>query len=483
MTFVYFLMIVLPISWILLPLTQNRRDWKQRVVWKIFILCASYIFLGFNQPTSNIFSLKIPLPCVVLFSSTGFNFLVGEAMSRIKTTKSKKLVLIFAITTNVSMLGYYKYRNFAIDSLNKIFGDTLGFPKLTALVIPIAISFFTFQAISYLVDCYRGTIRKISFLDLAVYLSFFPHLVAGPIVRPMEFVPQMNGHIDPTKVDATKALSLITRGLFKKMIIADYLYTNIVRPVFGSPGKATSIDAISGIYAYAAQIYCDFSGYTDIAIGIALLLGFRFPQNFNKPYCATSIRDFWSRWHMTLSRWLRDYVYIPLGRNKKSFLGNRFIWLNVVITFLVGGLWHGSNLTFVVGGLYHGLLLSIERPLRKYLVRNNIEIPKFLKQVITFHLVTFGWILFNSETFDKAKILTSRIFTDFSFSESKLTLAIFILIIAGIGLQFIRESFSYRLLEMLSAKPIFVQALFYGTCLFLLSTFSDNVSAFLYGFF
>lgn len=171
------------------------------------------------------------------------------------------------------------------------------------------------------------------------------------------------------------------------------------------------------------------------------------------------------------------------GWKQEIFLGNRFIWLNVVITFLVGGLWHGSNLTFVVWGLYHGLLLSIERPLRKYLVRNNIEIPKFLKQVITFHLVTFGWILFNSETFDKAKILTSRIFTDFSFSESKLTLAIFILIIAGIGLQFIRESFSSRLLEMLSAKPIFVQALFYGTCLFLLSTFSDNVSAFLYGFF
>ena len=293
-TFVYFFIIVLPISWLLLPLSQARADWKNRIFWKIFILAASYTFLGYNQPHVELLSFKIPLPCAVLFISSLFNYVSGEILSRQSTQLGRKTVLSLAITANVAMLGYYKYRNFVIDSISDIFGDSIGLPKLSALIVPIAISFFTFQAISYLVEIYRKNQENISFIDLATYLSFFPHLVAGPIVRPKEFVPQMNGRINPTKVEAIRALSLITRGLFKKMIVADYLYVQIVRPVFGSPGKATSLDAITAIYAYSAQIYCDFSGYTDIAIGLALLLGFKFPQNFNRPYCATSIRDFWA---------------------------------------------------------------------------------------------------------------------------------------------------------------------------------------------
>jgi alginate O-acetyltransferase complex protein AlgI len=404
-------------------------------------------------------------------------------MTWLNTQKAKKWILGIAIACNISILGYYKYRNFAIEQLTNIFGDDIGLPKLTALVIPIAMSFFTFQAISYLIDTFRGTTGKMSILDLALYLSFFPHLVAGPIVRPMEFVPQMNSEINPTKVEVIKAFSLITRGLFKKMIIADYLYTQIVRPVFANPAKASSIDTLSAVYAYSAQIYCDFSGYTDIAIGIALLLGFRFPQNFNKPYTATSIRDFWSRWHMTLSRWLKDYLYIPLGGNQKSFLGKRFVWLNLIITFLIGGLWHGSNITFVIWGLYHGLLLTAERPLRNFVHNKNIVIPKIVKRIITFHLVTFGWIIFNSESLNNAKILISRLSTNISFADTKLTVAIAVMIIIGIGFQYIKDSFTTRFLTALSAKPIVVQALAFAICLFFLGTFSDNVSAFLYGFF
>lgn len=483
MSFIYFFVIVLPISWILLPLALERRDCLKRIAWKLFILTASYLFLGFRQPQISLGFIKIPLPCSVLICSIIFNYFAVEIMNKQVSIKAKKWVLCLAISCNVAMLGYYKYRNFIIDELSDVFGDLIGLPKLTALVIPIAISFFTFQAISYLLDSYRGTIDKIPILDLAVYLSFFPHLVAGPIVRPMEFVPQMNSEINPRKVEAVKALSLITRGLFKKMIVADYLYTQIVRPVFGNPVKASSLDAISAIYAYSAQIYCDFSGYTDIAIGIALLLGFRFPQNFNKPYTATSIRDFWSRWHMTLSRWLRDYVYIPLGGNQKSFLGKRFIWMNLILTFLIGGLWHGSNITFVIWGLYHGLLLTIERPLRKFINKHNIAIPKMIKRIITFHLVTFGWILFNSESLKNAKLLTDRIAADFSFDDTKLTITITILIILGICFQYIKESFTTKFLEVLSSKPIVIQAIVFAFCLFILSTFSDNVSAFLYGFF
>ena len=473
----------MPISWLLLPLSQGRTDWKNRIFWKIFILAASYTFLGYNQPHVELLSFKIPLPCAVLFISSLFNYVSGEILSRQSTQLGRKTVLSFAITANVAMLGYYKYRNFVIDSISDIFGDSIGLPKLSALIVPIAISFFTFQAISYLVEIYRKNQENISFIDLATYLSFFPHLVAGPIVRPKEFVPQMNGRINPTKVEAIRALSLITRGLFKKMIVADYLYVQIVRPVFGSPGKATSLDAITAIYAYSAQIYCDFSGYTDIAIGLALLLGFKFPQNFNRPYCATSIRDFWARWHMTLSRWLRDYIYIPLGGNKKSIFGKKFVSFNVILTFLIGGLWHGSNFTFVVWGLYHGILIALERPLRGLLKRQNIQIPKIVKQLITFHLVTFGWILFNSESFDKAKILIGRITNGITIADSKTTIAIVLIILAGLGFQYIKESFTTNLLEVLSAKPVIVQALVFGFCLFILSTFSGNVSAFLYGFF
>lgn len=482
-TFIYFFVLILPISWILLPLGSKRRDWKKRITWKIFILCASYFFLGYHQPDVKMLFLHIPLPCAVLFGSSVFNYFFARFITDQQSPKAKKFILSVAIAANVCFLGYYKYRNFFLEGVSKVFGDTFEVPKLTALVIPIAISFFTFQAISYLVDCYRGTTKTINFLDLAVYLSFFPHLVAGPIVRPMEFVPQMNNGIDPKKIDATKAFVLITRGLFKKMVIADYLYTQIVRPVFGAPGKASSVDAITAIYAYAAQIYCDFSGYTDIAIGIALLLGFKFPQNFNRPYCATSIRDFWARWHMTLSRWLRDYVYIPLGGNQRSFLGKKFVWINLFLTFLIGGLWHGPKLTFVVWGFYHGLLLALERPLRTYLQKKNINIPKFLKQFVTFHLVTFSWLIFGSESMHNARILFGRIFSDVNFGDSRITLAIAFLIAAGILLQYFPQAISDRAHITLSNKPLVMQAFTFGLCLLALSAFSDNVSAFVYGFF
>ena len=226
------------------------------------------------------------------------------------------------------------------------------------IILPIGVSFFTFQAMSYVIDAYRDDLKAVSLLDFAVYLSFFPHLVAGPIVRAREFLPQIRKRADPRFIDASRAFRLIIAGMFKKVVVSSYLATNIVDPVFHAPGSHSSLEVLTGIYGYAFQIYADFSGYTDIAIGIALLLGIKFPPNFNSPYIALSLQDFWRRWHMTLSRFLRDYLYVSLGGNRK---GKTRTYVNLMATMLIGGLWHGASWTFVVWGGIHGVGLATER--------------------------------------------------------------------------------------------------------------------------
>lgn len=461
----------------------DRNDWLHRLPWKIAILIASYIFLGYNQPQVEIGPLSLPLPCVVLGLSVIGNHLLVKLMMRQESQRMRKIVLSGTIAANVAGLAYFKYRNFFLSQANNVFGDALELPRLSSLIIPIAISFFTFQAISYVVDCHRGTIERVNILDFAVYLSFFPHLVAGPIVRASEFIPQMRNPINPRAVEGTRAAVLIARGLFKKMVIADLLYTQIVQPGFGAPSQLDSWEAIVVIYAYAAQLYCDFSGYTDIAIGIALLLGFKFPENFNRPYTAASLRDFWQRWHMTLSRWLRDYVYIPLGGNKNSFIGAKFAWINLIITMTIGGLWHGANMTFVVWGLYHGIALVIERQLRAFNERHNIDVPILLRRFITFNVVAFGWVIFASESLSSAWVLIQQVFSGANSTPSLVTFAVVALTIAGIGIQFLSPRFTGQVGSYISTRPVFVQALIFGLGLMMLSAMSGRVSAFVYGFF
>src|SRR5207342_3805429 len=248
------------------------------------------------------------------------------------------------------------------DNMAAVVGFDLPF-SLKTIVLPVGISFFTFMAISYVVDAYRGDFQPTTLEKFAVYLSFFPHLVAGPIVRPGELIPQLEKPRDPRRVDTSRAFYLIATGLFKKVVIANYLASSIVDEVFAAPGQHSSLEILIAIYAYAVQIYADFSGYTDIAIGIALLLGFSFPQNFDSPYTAVSIQDFWRRWHMTLSRWLRDYVYIPLGGNRK---GEPRTYLNLMATMLIGGLWHGAAWSFVIWGGLQGSWLAIGRFRREH---------------------------------------------------------------------------------------------------------------------
>jgi alginate O-acetyltransferase complex protein AlgI len=247
----------------------------------------------------------------------------------------------------------------------------------------------------------RGLLPPASLLDFGLYLSFFPHVVAGPIVRAREFIPQLSKPRDPRDVAVGAAVVLIALGLVKKVALADYLAREVVDPVFGVPEAYAAPDVALAAYAYAAQIYCDFSGYTDIAIGVALLMGFVFPQNFNSPYRATSFRDFWRRWHMTLSRFLRDFLYVPLGGNRG---GKWKTARNLMITMVLGGLWHGAAWGFVLWGTLHGLGLVVER-----FLRGRIRAPAWLRWALVFNLVVFGWILFRAENLDLAGTFISRL--------------------------------------------------------------------------
>ncbi len=339
--FAAFFVVVMFASWLLMP---NPR------LWKPFMVAVSLFFYGYANWR---------LVALIVFSIV-INQLAATVITRTPRRRFRKTVLITAIATNLGLLGVFKYFGFFTDSVNEALRTIgLGMPvPMLAIALPIGISFFTFQAISYVVDVYHDDFKLAKPWDYAVYASFFPHLVAGPIVRAREFIPQLAKPRSPRNLPITAALFLIAGGLIKKILLADLLATRLVDPVFNSPGNHSAIDTFVAILGYTAQIYCDFSAYTDIAIGLAMLLGFRFPQNFNRPYAAIGLQDFWRRWHMTLSRWLRDYLYIPLGGSRK---GPRRTYINLMLTMLLGGLWHGAAWTFVLWGGIHGTGLSFER--------------------------------------------------------------------------------------------------------------------------
>jgi D-alanyl-lipoteichoic acid acyltransferase DltB (MBOAT superfamily) len=306
--------------------------------------------------------------------------------------RRRKLIVTLAVAADLATLGVFKYYGFFATEVNATLDKAgLGMPiALADIVLPVGISFITFQAISYVVDVYRRVIEPATTFDLGLYLSFFPHLVAGPIVRAKEFIPQLQSPRDPRKVAVGAGVALILIGLVKKVAIADYLAREIVDPVFGVPQAYSAPDAILATYAYAVQIFCDFSGYTDIAIGLALLMGFVFPQNFDRPYRAQSFREFWRRWHMTLSRFLRDFLYIPLGGNRGGKLKTA---RNLMLTMVLGGLWHGAAWGFVLWGFIHGSALVIENVFRE---RLRWSPPAAIKWLLVFTIVVLAWIPFRA---------------------------------------------------------------------------------------
>ncbi len=399
----------------------------------------------------------------LLVFSTITDFTLGHLIYGATTRLYKKLFLTVSVIINLGMLAWFKYAYFLTDMFNRVTGSDLevvnilslwynrltgGSLDVSVIVLPVGISFFTFQTISYTVDVYRGKLKPVrSIIDFGFYVSFFPQLVAGPIVRAAEFVPQLYSKFRLTMQEMGHAIFLVISGLIKKMLISDYISVNFVDRVFGSPLSYTGFENLMALYGYSVQIYCDFSGYTDIAIGLALLLGFKLPINFNSPYKALNITDFWRRWHISLSSWLRDYLYIPLGGNRK---GHVRTYINLFITMLLGGLWHGAYLRFVIWGGLHGLALGVHK-LWLDIFPGRISHPllrgtcRTLALFFTFQFVSFAWLFFRAENMQTALDMLTQIIGSFSLhlvpQVIEAHIAVFSLIIATLIIHWLPSSF------------------------------------------
>ena len=453
--FAIFFPIVLALSWALM---------SRPALWKPFILVASYVF----------YAAASPVFCVLLAGVTLWNYAAARLIHGSESPRTKRRLCALAVTGNLLALGVFKYYSFFVQAVARVLhAVSLGVPfPLITIALPVGVSFFVFQAISYTVDVKRGLIAPSSLIDTAIYLSFFPHLVAGPIVRAREFLPQLARPRDPSRVAVSAGLTLIGLGLIKKVVIADYLGRTIVDPVFGVPQAYHAPDVLLASYAYAAQIYCDFSGYTDIAIGLALLLGFVFPQNFNSPYRATGFRDFWRRWHMTLSRFLRDFLYIPLGGSRGSRL---MTYRNLFLTMVLGGLWHGAAWTFVIWGAFHGGALISE-----HAFGGRIKFPGWLRWLVTFHLVVLGWIIFRAQGIGTVWTFLSRLGSP--GAPTLWTLPVLLAIAVAIGPQLLPPRPLSRLQDRLGTlKPAIVAVGVAVLILFVAATVpTDGVPPFIY---
>ena len=386
-----------------------------------FLFLAS---LFFYWKTSGLFFL-------LLIFSTFADYFLGFAIYYSRKKAWKKIFLACSVIINLGLLSYFKYSYFITETINDLFNThfqvynfladlsnsvTGSRFDISVIGLPVGISFFTFQTISYAVDIYRAKVRPVkSIIDFGFYVSFFPQLVAGPIVRASEFVPQLYMRYHLTKEEFGYALFLILNGLVKKIFIGDYLAVNLIDRVFSNPVGYTAIENILALYGYSLQVYCDFSGYTDIAIGIALFMGFRLPRNFNSPYKADNIGNFWKRWHISLSSWLKDYLYIPLGGNRKGEIRTN---INLMLTMLLGGLWHGASWEFVIWGGLNGVGLLIYKQWKKISPYESSKhwAVHLWKVFLTFNFITFTRIWFRSESMPKANQFLSQVWNHFDFS-------------------------------------------------------------------
>jgi len=375
--------------------------------------------------------------CFLLGGSTAISYVAGLLIGNSADSRRRRLVLTIGATLHLVILGIFKYLDFLIGSANhlaRMLGLQHELPFFEVL-LPVGISFFTFHGISYITDVYRGDVRVCRApLDMALYMSFFPQLVAGPIVRAAYFLPQLARPSDEP-IPVAAALLLILGGMVKKMIIANYLATGLVDPVFAAPDNYGGPDLLFATYAYAVQIYCDFSAYTDIAIALAALCGFRFPRNFNQPYRSLRLREFWQRWHISLSTWLRDYLYKPLGGNRYGKLNT---YRNLMITMLLGGIWHGAAWKFVMWGALHGGGLAVERMNESWLGRRPASVAGAVASwLIVFHFVCFAWIFFRAEDFTVASVFVTGLGSGWTEPVQQAQPAMIALILIGFAGQFL----------------------------------------------
>ncbi len=464
--FAIFFAVAFLANWLLNPYAR---------VWKLAMVALSYLFYSWWD-----WRFVFLLAGVTVTAQAG-----AAAIHRTEDPRLRKTFLLATLAVLLGLLAWFKYYGFLALNLDNA-GHALGQGQLLPLVevtLPVGISFFTFMAVSYVVDVHRRKLAPARPIDLAVYLSFFPHLVAGPIVRGDELLPQIRRRRDPARIDFSRAAWLIGAGLFKKVVISSYLATAIVDPVFEAPHQHSAPEILVAVYGYAVQIYADFSGYTDIAIGLALLLGFRFPANFDAPYTARSLQDFWRRWHITLSRWLRDYLYIPLGGNTGS---EWKVSRNILITMVLGGLWHGAAWTFVIWGAIHGTGQVVGRLRRSYRRSQGLD-PQpdspsriALQRFLTFQIVCLGWVFFRADSLGSALTLLGRLVT--AWGRAPLVTPLVVLaVVVGIGSQYVPLGAVERVQGLYSRQPLLLQGVILGGVLLAITTLGpQGVAPFIY---
>ena len=386
---------------------------------------------------------------LILIGSTIVDYSLANLIFYSKTKSRKLFLMIFSLVVNLGLLGYFKYTNF----IHELFSLAAGLPfQPLDIFLPVGVSFFTFQSLSYTIDIYRGTLKPVdNILDYAFFVSFFPQLVAGPIVRAADFIPQIYKPTFVSKEMFGRGLYLIGTGLFKKAIISNYISLNFVDRIFDAPTLYTGLENLFAVYGYALQIYCDFSGYSDMAIGIALLVGFEFCINFDSPYQSKNITEFWRRWHMSLSTWLKDYLYISLGGNRKGKVRTYF---NLFITMVLGGLWHGAAFRYILWGALHGIGLAVHKfftGLNLPLLKKETLLTKLIGLLITFHFVCFCWIFFRATSMSNAWEVISQIslhFTPSIFADFMVGYRTVILLMAlGYILHFIPKSIETKSIQ------------------------------------
>lgn len=503
---------------------------KANTVRMLYVIAFS---LFFYYKSSGIYFL-------LLVASSIVDYNLGNLVHYTQSQLNKKLCLAFSIVLNLGFLGYFKYSNFLIDAWNQISNGTIkGFD----VILPVGISFYTFQSISYIIEIYRKEITPTKgYIDYLFFVSFFPQLVAGPIVRAKDFLPQIYQKLNVTQDEINRAFLLIIGGLIKKTVISDYISINFVDRIFDLPNSYTPFENLLATYGYTIQIYCDFSGYSDMAIGIALLLGFKLPTNFRTPYQSASITEFWRRWHISLSTWLKDFLYISVGGNRTgTFAGFFFpilffigilIWsitfietsriplyisitsivvflltfllsknkkttsytnFNLLTTMLLGGLWHGASIRFIIWGALHGIALAVHKIFTEFFPPKEIEKKTFFKSftkiiaiLITFHFVAFCWIFFRAKDFDIALSIIENIGKiTFDYNQWWIIIQgyknVMLLMLIGYFWHFIPEKIMHAIQNVFNVLPLMAKALILGFIFWLVyATASAGPQPFIY---
>ncbi|MBP5258011.1 MAG: MBOAT family protein [Prevotella sp.] len=442
----------------------------------LFVTLFSYYFYYKSS------GLYFFLLAVVTVSDFYIAKLISE--NRDNKTYSKRL-MILSLLIDLGLLGYFKYTNFLAGAICQMFGHNF---QPWDIFLPVGISFFTFQSMSYTIDVYRGQLKPLNkLMDYAFYVSFFPQLVAGPIVRARDFIPQIRKPIVVTKTMFAEGVYLILIGLFKKAVISDYISLNFIDRIFENPSLYSGVEILLGLYGYTIQLYCDFSGYSDMAIGIALLLGFHFPQNFNAPLKSVSVADFWRRWHISLSSWIRDYIYFSLGGSRK---GKFMTYVNLFIAMVLCGIWHGANFNYVFFGILQGIAMVVHRYYRLEILHHDKHYEsKGWKRIggilVTMHFFCLSWILFRNTSFDDTFTMLNQLFTSFHPELLFDVLAgykyVFMLVAFGFVTHYLPSSVHNKCVEVMKRGGVLFNAILLVIVIFIvIQVKSSGIQPFIY---